>query len=109
MICLAACSRSGPQVARDLLHETRQAQVLQETDVLDVGTLAARPSLGEGWSVDETVPEAAACHGDTTFVWAVGEASELSSCGIADSSVIDSRCPAARWRSLAMRLGRSVP
>jgi arylsulfatase A-like enzyme len=76
LLASGGCSRKA-SATRDLLHELQHAAVVEETRFLDIGSSAARPFLGAGWSVDETVPPAFALSGDTSFVWAVGESSEL--------------------------------
>jgi arylsulfatase A-like enzyme len=76
LIGVPTCGRD-PSISRDLLEELHQAEIIQETRLLDLGVAEARPHLGRGWSVDETVPAPASHSGDTSFVWAVGDASEL--------------------------------
>ncbi len=59
------------EVRHDLVAAFAGAEELRETDRLDFGSLDARSFLVSGWSIDE---EAQA---GLTFVWSVGEASEV--------------------------------
>ena len=55
----------------DLVAETRFGETQSELRELDLGTPEVRPHLAQGWSWDEKT------RGGTTFVWAVGEESEV--------------------------------
>ncbi len=66
----AAVAPTPAAVAHDLVREFAAALKRREVAVVDLGTAAARPRLVAGWGHDER-------EGDRTFVWGLGEASEL--------------------------------
>jgi arylsulfatase A-like enzyme len=68
---LTGCQKSPLQESVDLVAELPAAEVQRERSEIDLGTAAARPHLGIGWSLDERLANG------TTMVWAVGRRSEV--------------------------------
>ncbi len=52
----------------DLTAQLDRAEVRRETQVIDIGTPAARPHLAAGWGVEEEWR-------DATFAWSLGTTS----------------------------------
>ena len=76
-LTLAACSQQSPPrkrvaVVRDLVAELPTAEVHREIGLIDFGTAAARPYLGEGWYRNE----GGGRHGPTV-VWSRGRSSDV--------------------------------
>lgn len=80
LLGLLACGGPPPPadlpLHTDLAAAFPEAELHREVGLLDLGTSAARPHLGAGWSWDETTPDG------TTFVWGLagleGGRSELT-------------------------------
>ena len=76
--CGAPPPPDDARLLADLAAELPVAEVRRERPALDLGTSGARSHLLGGWSWDETSPDGGPGEGrDRTFVWGVGDASEL--------------------------------
>lgn len=76
-LTLAACSQQSPPrkrvaVVRDLVAELPAAEIHREIGVIDFGTAAARPFLGEGWYGNE-----GGGRQGPTVVWSRGRSSDV--------------------------------
>lgn len=94
LLPLGSCSPPQPtETWLDLVEESALAEVQQETERIDLGTSEARPSMGDGWSWDETSKDG------TTFVWGVGPKSELDVyVSTARFLTFEARCLAFRFK-----------
>jgi choline-sulfatase len=104
-LCLLSCSprKTLPlETVHDLVALFPVAEVRREIGGVDFGTFEARASLGSGWSRNERSEDG------TTFVWSLGEASEVEFFLAAPRDVQAAlRCaplPASGGPSQAMRL-----
>jgi arylsulfatase A-like enzyme len=65
------CREQEPPIAYELTELLPEAWIGTETASIDFGAASARPSLGSGWSSDESAADG------TSFVWAVGPSSSV--------------------------------
>ena len=71
LLFTSRCAEPPRYVVHDLSALLSEAQILNDTTLLDFGTEASRSSLLAGWSLDETAADGA------SFVWATGASSSL--------------------------------